>query len=748
MSWDQSPPSELEIKNSVGEWYDAPPSVNELPQADKRSALETFQDATNILNWPANIAAGAKKIDEYTGAPIRKFVTEAVTGKDMDHAPSGAEQAEMLGATDTTYGERFGVPSYLGGGISPADIYGFGLEMAQDPVTLATGAYKGVSRLLGGGAADDVAKLAKQSTKGFQSQAAEAGAEAAAGSKVAISGGGIDVEQGGKLFDFKAPQSLDELRAWKPEAGEGALLGETRLKEIEGVVPDLRTKPLAYHYDMMENPKAMKELKLKFENLPTDDAKKIAAYNQSIVDESANKIKQTVFGISGKDPKNLTDAGFDFIGAVKDKYNAEKDALGPVFEEIRKRSTKMNDVASRDLAIAIGENTKLGKLLSQDEQTGRLFLKKNVPRSGLSNQEHGILASVVDDLNDGMSFQEVQATRDFLRKAIDPSNPAASAEISKVRSVMLDQLEGMASQYGPDVSETFRAYAKNERARESIEQIIGGKVESLDAMFAANPDKVVSKIFSNPNYAKIVSEYVGPEKMNDMVSSYLQTGVNKSFDSAKGFSPHTLKNWLKSNENFLRANVDPEVSQRLNALADYGYYGRRFLDEVNPSGTAASLKEMIEPGGFIQRVKQQGIAAAIQSEAAGRVQSAVKQKQAIKSVNEILGGMPPEVANSLKKKMSLDPRFKSLLDSATQIQFGGAGVRTIENGTPFRPSGENQDGAMNFEGKDLILQKTQGTKYQKVLQDAAAKSEQSLAAAHFVLAGRDSDYRKTIEGGE
>lgn len=498
-------------------------------------------------------------------------------------------------------------------------------------------AFKGVQK--GYGAAKNAYSRfrGRQAATVNQAQSASTNATAKSGGSAEISGGGVEIEQGGKILEFKAPKTLKELRDWKPQSGTGEVLGKRRLQEIERTVPDLQTKPLKYHYAMMENPKAMKELKLRYENLPTKDAQRIATYNQEIVNESAQKIRQTTEDLVGSEPRNMTDAGNDFIAAVKARYNAEKEALGPVFGQIQHGSQDLNQTAAQDLIVMLGENTKAGRLLSQSPETGYFSLAKNTPRSGLSDSEHGILARVIEDLNDGMTFKEIQDTREFLRKAVDPKNPSASSEINKVRSILLSYLEDMAGKMGDKVGGAFRGWAKNERGREALEQIIGGKVDTLDAMFAANPERVVQKIFSNPNYTKVAAEYVGPQKIREMVGSYIQIGIDKATDSARGFSPEKFRSWLKSNQSFLRNNVEPEIADRLSALADYGYYGKRFLDEVNPSGTAASLKEMIDPGSFVQKVKQQGVRGAVRNEVASFVDTKLKQRSAIKTVNEMLG---------------------------------------------------------------------------------------------------------------
>jgi len=632
----------------------------EKPAFDPNQPYEQAQgpqDESLMGSILSGVGGALETVDSYTGAPVRSGISAALEGENPfsaygeqfgespRQAPTGQQISEQIGISDTPLdmgpytNPKTGhtIPRSKESSLSLSDITGFGIDVVADPLLLIGSGAK----LAGKGAkAFDKGLKSRKAFKAMQSQKAKATASAEAKSTANISGGDLSVEQSGELFKYKSPESLDELRQWQPPKGMGQVKGKARLKEIENIVPDLKVKPLKYHYDMMENPKAMKELKLKFENLPTGDAKKIAAYNQGMVDESLGKIKTTIKDIGGAEPRSMTDAGYDFIESAKTKYKSEKEVLGPLFQNIQERSRNLNQIASKDLIIHLSENSKIGKLLQQDD-AGRFLLRKNSPRTGLSDSEHKILSRVIDDLNDGMTFKELQETREFLRKAVDPMNPGATAEINKVRKILLNQLEDMSGQLGDDVHKVFKSYAINERSREAVEKIIGGKIESLDAMFSSNPDKVVKKIFYNPNHAKVVSEYVGEEAMDKMVSSYIQSGLNKALDSAKGFAPHTFKNWLKSNRAFLETNVSPNVVSRLDALADYGYYGKRFLDEVNPSGTAASLKEMIEPRGFTQKVSQKGLVGAVTSEVGSRVSSVLNQKQAVKFVDEALGKKSP-----------------------------------------------------------------------------------------------------------
>jgi len=617
------------------------------------TAGETAVKALNPLNWPKNMAAGLEKIDEYTGAPIRKAVTELATGSKLDRAPTGKEQAKLMGFSDKSYNESLNVGDEgnipVVGELSPAGVMGFGLDVVQDPLLLLAEAARPLKTLFESGKDGVAALKAKGGGKGFQSQAAEGSADAAANASATIEVKPLSVRNEVKLFRERPPQTLEELRNWAPAEGQSDLVGKTRLREIDTNVADLNTRPLKYHYTMMENPKAMKQMKLEFEALPTEDAQKIASYNQAMVNEAESKIRSTINDLvpysqneaaqgAVRQPKTLPDAGLDLIAKTKSKYNQEKESLAPLFNELR-QADPLSKEESQGLIQAIAENTKLNKLLTASKE-GRLVLNKNMPRTGISDEEQRVLARVVDDLNDGVTFKELQDIREFLRKYIDPANPSAMSEVGKVRSILLDQMEHLSGQFGKSTKDVFKQYAVNERSRENIEKIIGGQIESLDQIYAANPDKIVNKVFSNPNYADLIRKYLGDDAIGEMAAAKLRSGLESAYDSAKGFQPHTFKRWLNTNKTFVSRYVDQAATQRLNDLADYGYYGRRFLDDVNPSGTAAALLKSVEPGDIATEIIQKGMVGTATSQTAGRVKSALKQRQAQKFFAEAIGEAP------------------------------------------------------------------------------------------------------------
>ena len=495
-------------------------------------------------------------------------------------------------------------------------------------------------RLLGRGSSK-----ATSSAEAIGKQAAEANAIADAKGSVQTTVGPSSAEVSGKLFEKTPPRNIEELRNVAIPEGVDTLQSATRLKEIQTIVPDLELKPLGYHYKQLENPKAMKEVKIQFENLPVEDAKKIASYNMGMLNESQTKLGETLKNITGEAPKNISDQGSKFIEQIKSLYKKEKFDLGPAFDRMQKTSPLTNAEVS-DLKVALIQNSKLAPLMDITAE-GQVNLLSNRPRTGLSQQEYGPLKEVMDDLSKPVSFKEIQNIRDFLRKSVDHSNPKATREIEKVGSVLLDQLESMASKKAPEMRETFKRYAINERAKLNIEKIIGGQLENIDSMYNANPDKIVNRILSNPNYVEIVKQYAGEGPIKEMTGAYINTALEKSFDKVRGFMPSQFRNFVSKNSQLIKNNLGPQEFDRISALADSGYLARRFLDEVNPSGTAASLEAMFKSGGFISKVQSGGLVNAITSSALTKVASKVKQQQSLKALAESLSDGPIQIKSGI-----------------------------------------------------------------------------------------------------
>lgn len=669
-----APPTASELESARQNDMFRPPTGDELKAVGHQGSMEQFID-TNIDALPmygqaagslfGPVGAGA---GQAAGESLKNTIN-AVRNTSWENEfrlPTRDEVAQVADSAVQAF--NTGATAEMGG-----RIIGKGIETLARPAEIP-----GKLR----------AAFGRGEASGTQSQAARASAQGSASSQASASAAGSEAEQGGQMFSYRAPKNLDELNQWEP-ATKRELPQRARLQEIEAAVPDLQTKPLKYHYAMFDNPKAMKDLKLQFENLPTASAKKIADYNQQIVNESGDKVRDLVRVLADGEPKSLGDAGESFLTVVRDKNDAINERLGPAFDAFKAESRALSADEAKEVVNTISGKSKIGHLI--DKKDGKFFLNKNTPRTGVSDDEYRAIRRVVMDLNDGMTFQELQRTREFLRKQIDPMNPGATPEIARVRRIMLSALEDMAGRRDVGVGEVFKEYAKNQQALETIEKIVGGNVENLNAIYAANPDRVVQKIFANPNYAAAVREYVGPQTMNDMTAAYIDSGIRGAFDSANGFNPVKLRQWIKSNQTFLKNYVDPRVSERLSALADYGYFGKRFLDEVNPSGTAASLKAMLEPGSFWQKIKTGDVKSAVLSQAEQKVTAAAKQRQAQRIANEMLGEVAPRSPTVAEAEIRQMVRPESLGQIGTRA--AAAAISAPQKG----PERWMADGARNLQ---------------------------------------------------
>jgi hypothetical protein len=619
-------------KKTKSDSFDPDEFLSENDEQSLESKMASFPGGP----YSYMIMSGLQGYDKYAAAPIRKFVTEKLSGKELEASPTGSEQAKMLGISDKPIGlgdyvtkmnPLSGFGKYLkeqNVDFSPADVAGIGLETIQDPTLVLSGALKAGKGIYS--ALPKVSRAMKEVPT----------VDTIGKGSASVSGGGLESEISGQTFSVKKPESLEELRGITLPDMAGQMPSSKRLKQIVSNNPDLGVPPLEYHHRMLENPKAMKELKLKFENLPTEDAKQIARYNYAMLNESENQIRSGILKMSGGKPQSIPESGRSFINAVLTKYNETKKSLSPMFETFRKSKNNITTEESVDLIYQVMSDSKLGPALSLDEKTGKIILSPFDSRLGVSPKEYTAIKRVIGNIQNGVSVDQIMNVRDYLRKSLDPVDFTKTSEIEKVRSNLLGAIENLVSnKYGDDVRGVFQQYAINEKTRDGIEKIIGGKLESMNATLKANPDSVVSSIFSNPNYAEEVRKTVGEQEFQKLVSSFINRGVEQSIDDVKGFLPHKFKNWLDKNDEFMRLYA-PNYRNKMRDMADYGYLSRRFLDEVNPSGTAASLLEGLKPESLIQRVKQAPTMLSAGMEVAGSVNKKIGKMKNIRDVDRMM----------------------------------------------------------------------------------------------------------------
>lgn len=707
-----------------------------LAQGEFSQLLEPFKQ----LGQAPSEAPSWKQVSEAYGVPESKYVMPIVQaqpfmGSAYEQAPPEWEKDKVEIA-----------PSQQAGVLGDVTMGGMGLGLALKGVGKAAGAAAGFKR-----SAEAAAKAsaeaealasAKSSTKGAQEAIQQVNLQNILNQEATIGGGEQAVKTQGELFKVKAPQSIKEIAEWKAPSGLDEMQQLKRMREIQTTLPDLQVPPTELHFKMFEDPKAMKNLKGDFDNLSSPEKSQLARYNIAMLNESAKKTETTIKDIAGGEILKPVEQGEKFIEDALTKYKAHKEEAGPLFAQMQK-SKPLTTEDVDFLKGAVVSNTKAAPLLATDE-AGKMILKPNNSKIGLSDSEYNAIKRVFDDLDGPVTFIDLQRQRDYLRKMIDPANPAATEELGKVRSIMLDQLEEMASKKMPEMREVFKAYAKNEQAIDNIEKMIGGKIETLNQIYAANPEGVVKKVLANPNNQKIVSEYLGPQAYNEILASYLQQGYKKSFDEVRGFKPHDMRRFIAQNENLLARSLPPEQIECMKALADHGYLARRFLDEVNPSGTVDAFLKAIEPGTFAQEVIQKGPVSALKQTALSKVLTGQKQKQSVETLNEVLAGANAKAQAEAATQAQRAALYESLKAKMPQAEQGVSAAAKAKAGANIQTP-KKEEKPKTRPDQSSIMEKTTGTPYERLLKTALEQGgEQSFSAANYVLMNRDENYRKLI----
>lgn len=568
-------------------------------------AEETKQQPTEEKPWYGvsgkGLVAGALKpfelYEEYAAKPFRKLVT----GKE-----TGTEIAESLGAsTQTPYKmpdiakEYLPLTSSIVEKTSPADIYGLGIDIVSDPLSVA-GMGKAVATKAAPVAMDAAESASKYLLK-FMSKESKALPEFAEGAS------GVEVPSSIKM-DYsniplknetnipvgqktvEVPRSIQDLEKFSEI--DVNMPSKERMLQATAELPDLQFKPTAGHAEMLKNPRAMTDIKAAIEKLPEPQKQGFLAVEQSRLNELSDKTKSLPAMIH-PEAKPISEAGLDFINEVKTMAENKRTELEPLFKELKSAASPIEKSDAEFLIERISDDKNLGKIFEWKETAegeSKLSIKPFNTKFGMSKQEYSDIVQVLKDLEDGATFEEIQKVREYLRKQKDPKNPKATEALESLRKSLLGELETMAS--SDQTREVFKQWAVNEKMVDDVEKVIGGQIENLDKLYAANPDKVVQKVLANTNNAEVVKNYIGEDQFNKLISSWVKSGVDSAFDPSKGMLPHALKNWIKKNNTNLNRYVSPDVTKRLNALADLSFQTKRFLDSVNPSGTAFALNAM------------------------------------------------------------------------------------------------------------------------------------------------------------
>lgn len=439
--------------------------------------------------------------------------------------------------------------------------------------------------------------------------------------------------------------------------------------------------------------------------------------------------------------------------SVRDQYDNFFKNIDDAAQKIAEMRTPESDFAiGGKIQKELGEEiSKLRAPVSELYENVTPELRKIPVDEGVVNKAFGALKrNPLFQTKDGIEMLEEY-------KSIAASQPEL-ASLKEWRSTLSDSVGGNASPL---------EVKRIEALRNTITSIRDNSIEALKTQFPKSAHKEIDNLISEisladsahaSNIADInsVKGVLGNKSFGSPTTFLNKLAEAKEGDvvaRASNLDISSLKNMQQKFpaifEKAKTAKINEMIQNSTNAVS--GFNEARFIKQYDAMDK--ELKELIfapEMQAHIESLKTIKQAIPAQLGPSGTPKGLMTMDMFSPRRNVLDYGIKKTLEMASGQKPAVMTPIKEATESVIPFNRSAPALRLLEGGasgqTQFPKSAEKQD--QTSINKDLILQKTQGTKYQKVLQDAAAKSEQSLAAAHFVLAGRDPIYRKTIEGGE
>lgn len=498
-----------------------------------------------------------------------------------------------------------------------------------------------------------------------------------------------------KVFEKAlSPQSSKELtEKYGGQAAAKAGLKEyptsQRLSEVVKNLPDLQYKPLPIHEQMLGDKTSYDILKLRKE-LPDEIGQALNNYEQLMKQEAQEKLFDVPRAVAGRDPLPKVEAGESLLQTVKGSYEAKKEALGPIFQQFdRTRLPKVEIIPILKDKLVV-DLPRLKPYLDLDMETGNLVIRPFTPKMGITETAHSKLNTALQALNSpSLSFREMQNIREYLRQSIDPVNPKSTQILQDTRKSLLDFMDKLMTTYKPkaDVKGAFRAYAQNEQYLEQFERIIGGKVDNLDQLLLANPERVLDRVFSSVNNAEVSKKLLGDQSFNQVASDYLASMLEKATDKGV-LSSNKFMTQYRKKQDVLKRVLPKEVTSRVESLGDL----MRIIPDAASPNTSGTAKASQILG---------SLAKGNPRKAGGDLLDLIKQgvqgKKASFELDAVLSNTPPKKGLLGRMKDAAEPVTNALTSPAGKQGTKGLLIKeasdSINKGFLERGKGKSRDKA-------------------------------------------------------
>jgi hypothetical protein len=439
--------------------------------------------------------------------------------------------------------------------------------------------------------------------------------------------------------------------------------------------------------------------------------------------------------------------------SVRDQYNS-------FFKGIDDASGKISDLKTPDSDFSLGQTIQ--KTLGD---------KVNEMRKPVSEMYNDLTPQLKN-----IPVDEGVVNKAFGALKRDPLFQSADGK------VMLDEYKNIALQQ-PELLSL-------KEWRSTIGDSVSSMSSPLDAKRAEALQKVVTAVRDNSIEAQKLNL---PKSMHGEVDNFInQMALADSAHASNVNDINSIKGLLgnkdfKSPTNFLNKLGEAKESDLAERASNLDISSLRNMQEKFPEifekAKTAKLNDMIQrssPGGTFKEntfLKQyENMDKELKNLIFDpKMQSHIENLKTVRqAIPEKLGPSGTPEGEMMMQMLSpkrnlMDYGIKKILNGAASPQAAAAPVgsglqnitqpainsvlqfapkQTYPSVMPRAAEGQDDSTMNKMPDKNNLLQKTQGSKYSQVLQNAAQRGDDSLNAAHFVLAQRDPEYRKQIGAGE
>lgn len=505
---------------------------------------------------------------------------------------------------------------------------------------------------------------------------------------------------------------------------------------------------------------SFKNMAQKLEKTPIANADEVALAAKNIGVEPLDAM-MTSNPAFQKLESGLSQSGSFAAANTRDKYNQ-------FFKGVDKATEKISSMRSPDSTFSIGKDIQSG--LTQQVNDLRVpvseMYTKLEPRMrkipvdvGATNSAFGVLKkNSLFNTKDGMEMLEefkanvlqqpkLNSLKEFRSEIGDTltamSSPRDVKRIEALRNVVTDirdrsinaQKGVLPKKMHEDIDDLINqialadsAHASNLGDVNSIKSMLGNKDMKSPVTFlnklgemkeadlaerASNLD--VTSLRNMQSKFPSIFEKAREAKINDM--------IERSSRATSGFNETTFLNQYDKMANELKELIfDPKMQAY---IKDLRTVKAAIPESLGPSGTPEGLMTM-DMWGPTRNVQDFLIRKSLNNPKVGE-----------NVLGSLSGGIDSTI-KSVEHGGGINSLQRAPLGFAPHIVTGSPQIQ-------FPRAADNQEASNKPPDKEMLLKKTQGTKYSQVLQNAANKSDQSLAAANYVLGTRDENYRKLMD---